>query len=49
MAKGVAALLDDRGAFAVVLAEHDHRAALDAGGGEVGEGVGGDVGADGGT
>jgi hypothetical protein len=46
--EGVAALLDDRGALAVVLAEHDQRAALHAGRGDVGQRVGGDVGADGG-
>ena len=45
--KGVAALLNDAGALAIVLAEDDQDAALDAGRGEVGEGVGGDIGADG--
>ena len=44
--EGVAALLHDRGAFAVVLADDDQRAAGDAARGEVGERVGGDVGAD---
>ena len=44
--EGVNALLHDRGAFAVVLADDDQRAAGDAAGGEVGERVGGDVGAD---
>src|SRR3970282_1749831 len=43
--EGVAALLDDGGALAVVLAEHDERAALHARGGEVGERIGSDVGA----
>ena len=42
----VGALLDDAGALAIVLADDDQRAAHDAGGGEVGERVGGDVGAD---
>src|SRR6058998_1769670 len=42
----VCALLEDRGALAVVLADHDDRAADDAGGGDVRERVGGDVGAD---
>ncbi len=46
--EGVASLLDDRGAFAVVLAQDDQRAALDAGGGEVGERIRGDIGAHGG-
>ena len=36
---GVGALLDHRGAFAVVLAHHDQRAALDAGRGQVGQRV----------
>jgi hypothetical protein len=40
------ALLDDRGAFAVVLAEDEERAALHAGGGEVGERIRGDIRAD---
>ena len=44
--EGVAALLHDRGALAVVLADDDQRAAGDAAGGEVGERVGGDIGAD---
>ena len=44
--EGVAALLNDAGALAIVLAEDDQDAALDAGGGEVGERVGGDIGAD---
>ena len=44
--EGVAALLHDRGALAVILADDDQRAAGDAAGGEVGERVGGDVGAD---
>src|SRR2546426_676284 len=39
----VCALLEDRGALAVVLADHDDRAADDAGGGDVRERVGGDV------
>ena len=42
----VRALLDDAGALAVVLADDDERTALHAGRGEVGERVGGDVGAD---
>ena len=44
--EGVAALLHDRGAFAVILADDDERAAGDAAGREVGERVGGDIGAD---
>src|SRR5262249_34294877 len=44
--EGVAALLHDRGAFAIILADDDQRAASDAAGGEVGERVGGDIGAD---
>ena len=44
--KGVAALLHDRGAFAVVLANNDQRAAGHPARREVGERVGGDVGAD---
>ena len=44
--EGVDALLHDRGAFAVVLADDDQRAAGDAAGGEVGQRIGGDVGAD---
>ena len=47
--EGVAALLHDGGAFAVILADDDERAALHAAGGEIGERVGGDVGADGAT
>ena len=43
---GVGALLDDRRAFAVVLAHDDQRAAHDAGRGEVRKRVGGHVGAD---
>ncbi len=43
---GVRALLDHRAAFAVILADDDQRAAHDAGGGEVGQRVGGDIGAD---
>ena len=46
MREGVAALLRHHAAFAVVLAQHDQRAAHDAGAREVGERVGGDVGAD---
>ena len=44
--EGVAALLHDRGAFAVILADDDQRAAGDAAGGEIGERIGGDIGAD---
>ncbi len=44
--EGMAALLDDAGALAVILADDDQRAAEDTGRGEVGERVGGDVGAD---
>ena len=44
--EGVAALLHDRGALAVVLADDHQRAAGDAARGEVGERVGGDVDAD---
>ena len=43
---GVGAFLDHARAFAVVLAEDDHNAADDAGGGEVGQRVGRHVGAD---
>src|SRR5207237_10533070 len=43
--EGMAALLDDRGALAVVLAEDDQRAAQHAGRSQVGERVGGDIGA----
>jgi hypothetical protein len=46
--EGVAALLHDRGALAVVLADNDERAAGNAARREVGECVGGDVGAHGG-
>ncbi len=42
--EGVAALLHDRGAFAVVLTDNDERAAGDAARGKVGQRVGGDVG-----
>ena len=44
--EGVAALLNDAGAFSVILAEDDENPALDPGRGEVGQRVGGDVGAD---
>ena len=44
--KGVRALLHDGGAFAVVLADDDQRAAGDAAGSDVGERIGGHVGAD---
>ena len=40
------ALLHDRGAFAVILADDDERAAGDAAGGKIGDGVGGHVDAD---
>ena len=40
------ALLHDRGAFAVILADDDQRAAGDAAGREIGDRVGGDIGAD---
>ena len=43
---GVRALLDDARAFAVILADDDHRAAHHAGRGEVGQRVGRDIGAD---
>ena len=43
---GVGALLDHRGALAVVLADHDQRAADHAGRGEVAERIGRHVGAD---
>ena len=43
---GVRALLDDAGAVAVILADDDQAAALHAGRGEIGERVGGDIGAD---
>ena len=42
----VHALLHDRGAFAIVLADDDHRAAGDAAGGEIGERVGRHIDAD---
>ncbi len=42
----VRAFLHDAGAFAVVLAQHDERAADDARRGEVGKGIGGHIGAD---
>ena len=42
--EGMAALLDDRGALAVVLPQHHQRAAAHAGRGEIGERVGGHVG-----
>ena len=45
--KGMAALLHDRGAFAVILADDDQGAARDAAGSEIGQGVGRDIGADG--
>ena len=45
--EGMGALLHDRGAFAIVLADDDHGAAGDAARGEIGERIGGDVGADG--
>ena len=41
--EGMGAFLHDRGAFAVVLADDHQRAAGDAGGGEIGQRVGGDV------
>ena len=44
---GVAALLHDRGAFAVILADDDQRAAGDAAGREIGQRVGRDIGAGG--
>ena len=43
--KRVAALLHDGGAFAVVLADHDQCATGHATGGQIGQGVGGDIGA----
>ena len=43
---GVGAFLDDARALAVILAEHDQRAADDAGRGEIRQRVGGDIGAD---
>ena len=46
MANGMDALLHDRGAFAVILADDDQRAAGDAAGGEIGDRIGGDIGAD---
>ena len=44
--EGVRALLHDRGAFAVILADDDQRAAGDAAGGEIGDRIGGDIDAD---
>jgi hypothetical protein len=44
--EGVGALLDHAGALAVILADDDQRAARHAGRGEVGQRIGGDVGAD---
>ena len=44
--EGVGALLHDAGALAVVLAQHDQRAAGDAGGREIRQGIRGHVGAD---
>ena len=44
--EGMAALLHDRGAFAIILADDDQRAAGDAARGEIGQRVGGDIGAD---
>ena len=41
--EGVAALLHDRGAFAVILADDDQRPAIDAGGGQVRQRVRGNV------
>src|SRR6185369_17379143 len=46
--EGVRALLHDAGAFAIVFADDDEGATGDAARGEIGQGVGGDVGADGG-
>ncbi len=43
---GVGAFLDDAGALAVILAEHDQRAADDAGRRQIGQRVGSDIGAD---
>ena len=43
--EGVAALLHDRGAFAIILADDDEGAAGDAARGEIGQRIGGDVGA----
>ena len=43
---GVGTLLDDAGAFAIVLTQDDHGAADDAGRREVRQGIGSDVGAD---
>ncbi len=48
IAKAWRALLHDAGAFAVILADDDQRAAGHAAGSQVGKRVGGDVGADGG-
>ena len=44
--EGVAALLHDRGALAIILADDDQRAAGDAARGEIGQRVGRDIGAD---
>ncbi len=44
--EGMRALLHDRGAFAVVLADDDQRAALHPAGSQIGDGVGSDVDAD---
>ena len=44
--EGVAALLHDRGAFAIILADDDQRPAGHAAGGEIGKRIGGDIGAD---
>ena len=44
--EGVAALLHDRGALAVILADDDQRAALHAARGKIGQRVGRDIGAD---
>ena len=46
--EGVGTLLDDGRTFAIILANDNQCAALDAGRGEIGQRVGGDVGADGG-
>ena len=46
--ESVRALLHDRGALAVILADHDQRAAGHAAGRQVGEGVGRDIGSGGG-
>ena len=44
--EGVTALLNDGGAFTIVLPDHDHRATGHPGRGKVGERIGGNVGAD---